>query len=253
VPRKPKKSSKPLWESEMNDKSFHSRKFTFFTELVCDRELGGREVRVAWILIDHINSKTGLCCPSIQTMANKLSYNERTVRRAIKRLENRGWFAREKRGRGTQYNPNYEKLENRTELSTFDEKENRTPLSTKADTTDPESGHTQSNEPTNKPKLKPKAPSGAAVLDSATLTVPEVKLSSDMKEWENAIAAAEPELSRWLGKAKLNKSGNGCIEIRVPSRFIRDQLINRIDTLQEILTKHGNKAGQINITVGGLS
>ncbi len=144
-----------------------AQRLSFYNQIVCDPELTGKALAVAWRLVDRINKDTGQCNPSLETISSELSCNEKTVRRAIKQLIDRKWFSKEKFGcSGTQYNPCYY----RTEVSSINDEDNRTALSLeetlpslKVDTSVPKTGHTLSNEPSLKPvnKLinKPSAPS----------------------------------------------------------------------------------------------
>jgi len=55
------------------------------------------------ILISHMNSKTGLCCPGQQTLAAKMGLTDRRVRDAIGELVRSGLITRTRRGRGYRY------------------------------------------------------------------------------------------------------------------------------------------------------
>jgi hypothetical protein len=52
--------------------------------------LKGADIRVLWVLIEHANTKTGLCYPAQERIAALLANPERTVRRAISSLSKGG-------------------------------------------------------------------------------------------------------------------------------------------------------------------
>jgi predicted transcriptional regulator len=54
--------------------------------------------RVACVILDHYNRKTGQCDPSLDTIAKLLSVNRRTIIRAVKRLHRLGFFLRNTHG-----------------------------------------------------------------------------------------------------------------------------------------------------------
>jgi predicted transcriptional regulator len=60
--------------------------------------LSGTDKRVATVLIDHFNRKTGQCDPSINTIAELLGVSPRTVVRSIARLVKSGLFRKIKHG-----------------------------------------------------------------------------------------------------------------------------------------------------------
>jgi hypothetical protein len=58
----------------------------------------GNDKRVAAVLIDHFNRKTGQCDPSLGTIAELLGVHSRTVMRSIRRLVRSGFFRKVKHG-----------------------------------------------------------------------------------------------------------------------------------------------------------
>jgi hypothetical protein len=58
----------------------------------------GNDKRVAAVLIDHFNRKTGQCDPSLNTIAELLSVHPRTIIRSIRRLVRTGFFRKVKHG-----------------------------------------------------------------------------------------------------------------------------------------------------------
>ena len=59
---------------------------------VMDPRLRGKAPAVLARLLDHHNSGTGLCFPSLKTLANSLCCEDRTVRSAIRLLEKNGYI-----------------------------------------------------------------------------------------------------------------------------------------------------------------
>ena len=53
-------------------------------------KLPPNEKSVITALCDHMNDKTGLCCPSYETLSEDTGYERTTVSRTIKKLRNRG-------------------------------------------------------------------------------------------------------------------------------------------------------------------
>jgi len=72
-------------------------------------EMGHSEFRVLFRLCWHLNEGDLLCCPSIEDLAGKTGMSERTVYRAIDKLESDGYIAvhRERWPNGTQKNNRY--------------------------------------------------------------------------------------------------------------------------------------------------
>jgi len=53
-------------------------------------KLPPNEKSVITALCDHMNDKTGLCCPSYETLSEDTGYERTTISRTIKKLRNRG-------------------------------------------------------------------------------------------------------------------------------------------------------------------
>lgn len=65
--------------------------------------LPGDELRLIIALHTYLNSDTGLCCPSVKTLAEQCYTSEGAIRRARIMLKKRGWLVTTKVGRKTQY------------------------------------------------------------------------------------------------------------------------------------------------------
>lgn len=85
--------------------TFTSAKLDWLDAVSIDPRVSTLEFRVAFIIAQHVNSETGKCCPSQETIATFIGKSDRAVREAVKRLEHFGWIIRRKRGQGTQYDP----------------------------------------------------------------------------------------------------------------------------------------------------
>ena len=95
--------------SVVTRKNANNARLKFFDRIVRDPGITGMAIKVAWRLVDRINNETGLCCPSVGLLTRELGANEKTIRRSVALLIDRGWFSKRRRGyRGTQYFPNYE-------------------------------------------------------------------------------------------------------------------------------------------------
>jgi hypothetical protein len=75
--------------------------------LSLDAELSGTEKRVAAVLIDSFNRKTGQCDPGLNRIASLLNLDRRTVIRAIKRIDGSGLIRRVRHG-GKSHRNSYE-------------------------------------------------------------------------------------------------------------------------------------------------
>jgi DNA-binding MarR family transcriptional regulator len=64
------------------------------------------DLLVLVLLADHLNGKTGLCCPSIPLLAEECRRDERSIFRALKRLEDQGHISRDS-GRGVGHSNRY--------------------------------------------------------------------------------------------------------------------------------------------------
>ncbi|MEP9347796.1 helix-turn-helix domain-containing protein [Xanthobacter sp. KR7-225] len=64
------------------------------------------------LLLDHLNSRTGQCNPSVARIASLLSLSRHAIMRSIAELENRGWVkADRKQGKRTDYELRFDRLE----------------------------------------------------------------------------------------------------------------------------------------------
>jgi hypothetical protein len=82
-------------------------------------ELSGPEKRVAGVLIDHFNRRTGQCDPSLNALADLIGMSRRTVMRAVARLVRLNFFRKARHG-GKFHRNSYEPV-----WSTFREAEGR--------------------------------------------------------------------------------------------------------------------------------
>ena len=77
--------------------------------LLCE-DLSGSEKRVAGVIIDHYNRKTGQCDPGMGTIARLVGVSRRTVIRAAGVLANKGYIRKLRHGgkfHRNQYEPNW--------------------------------------------------------------------------------------------------------------------------------------------------
>lgn len=61
-------------------------------------ELSGTEKRVAAVIVDHFNRKTGQCDPALDSIAKLLGVSRRTIIRAIGTLVRKGYFQKTRHG-----------------------------------------------------------------------------------------------------------------------------------------------------------
>src|SRR5436309_12799746 len=57
----------------------------------------GSTISVAARLLHHYNSRTGLCCPSLETLAKAVGISERQVGRCVDLLVKRKWLTKHQR------------------------------------------------------------------------------------------------------------------------------------------------------------
>ncbi len=94
------------------------------------------DLLVLVLLADHLNGKTGLCCPSIPLLAEECRCSERSIFRSLKRLEEQGHISRDS-GRGVGHSNRYrihpqgrrKKRAKPEPDSPSDEEQNLTPVS----------------------------------------------------------------------------------------------------------------------------
>jgi hypothetical protein len=96
---------------------------TLALKAIClTNELTGTEKRIAVVLLDHFNRKTGRCDPSYETMAKLLGVHRRTVGRGIKKAVKTKFFTMVRHGginNCNSYQPSwffYRELEERWKL-----------------------------------------------------------------------------------------------------------------------------------------
>ena len=69
------------------------------------------DFKVAFVVMQYVNEKTGDCYPSVDTIARKCGMSERHVTRALKRLCDSGWLERTRRPNNSNvYAPLYNAL-----------------------------------------------------------------------------------------------------------------------------------------------
>ena len=84
-------------KSEAHNKNWFAK---VHMQVIRDRDLSNGDKLVYCDLAGYANSKTGECYPSMQTIANDLSMSDRTVKRAIKTLVNKGYIRKVRKGQG---------------------------------------------------------------------------------------------------------------------------------------------------------
>ena len=73
-------------------KAVARQKYQFYNAMICDGGPSALQLRIAWRLIDRLNTDTGDAWPSYETLADELGVKPRSVIRAIKRLIKTDWF-----------------------------------------------------------------------------------------------------------------------------------------------------------------
>ena len=71
-----------------------------YDQIVLDNRLKATDLRVGWVLLQHVNKDTGRCWPSVRSLAERCRLTERSVQRSLRRLEDCGWYARVGAGGG---------------------------------------------------------------------------------------------------------------------------------------------------------
>jgi hypothetical protein len=84
---------------------FTRRKLNWLDRAMHDARLKPSEKLVAWKISYHLNRTTLDCWPAQATMAADLNIDERTVRRAVPRLESLGYIRVDLSGRQLRYAP----------------------------------------------------------------------------------------------------------------------------------------------------
>ena len=98
----------------MERSTLHKQKWV--TKVATDGSLKGGETRVAVLLADYCNLKTGRCFPSQQTLAKRLNLSSRQVNTLIQNLKQKGYIGLIKRGNNNsgsnQYQINFALIDN---------------------------------------------------------------------------------------------------------------------------------------------
>ena len=86
---------------------FREVKLQWLQQLSCDRDLSDSARSVAlYIVTTHLNGHTEKAWPSYQTIADATGKSVKTIQRAVRELEVKGWFEVE-RGNGVGHNTEY--------------------------------------------------------------------------------------------------------------------------------------------------
>ncbi len=85
-------------------KNFTSWKLDILDAMSCDPKMQGKDFQVAFRLIQHMNSRTRECFPSMAIIAAQADCDVKTVERSLRRLERiSGWIERERPNRNKSY------------------------------------------------------------------------------------------------------------------------------------------------------
>ncbi len=90
---------------------FHKRRNEFQNRLRFDHRLNHSTVRVALEITSLINAKKGYAWPTYEWLAAECFYHRNTVRRAVWKLHEKGWFIVDYsrgQGRANRYTPVYD-------------------------------------------------------------------------------------------------------------------------------------------------
>jgi hypothetical protein len=88
----------------MDARNFYREKMLWLNALAIECDLKPTTFRVAYIIADHFNWVSGLGWPSRGRLAEKTCLSSKSISRAIKQLEERGWLkVNRKRERSNQY------------------------------------------------------------------------------------------------------------------------------------------------------
>lgn len=90
-----------------NHRPFREVKLQWLQQLSCDKELSDNARSVAlYIVTTHMNGHTEKAWPSYQTIADATGKSVKTIQRAVRELEVKGWFEVQ-RGNGVGHNTEY--------------------------------------------------------------------------------------------------------------------------------------------------
>ena len=94
-------------------------KWRLLGAIMADHRLRPTTKQVAYVLLDHCNSKTGRCDPSRVTLARETGVDLSSVKRSIRQLVDAGWFRQSMsavgRGHSNQYDPAFDRIASRGE------------------------------------------------------------------------------------------------------------------------------------------
>ncbi|MDD1498572.1 helix-turn-helix domain-containing protein [Agrobacterium sp. CNPSo 3708] len=86
---------------------FRDVKLQWLQQLSCDKDLSDSARSVAlYIITTHLNGHTEKAWPSYQTIADATGKSVKTIQRAVRELEVKGWFEVQ-RGNGVGHNTEY--------------------------------------------------------------------------------------------------------------------------------------------------
>lgn len=86
---------------------FREVKLQWLQQLSCDKDLNDNARSVAlYIVTTHLNGHTEKAWPSYQTIADSTGKSVKTIQRAVRELEDKGWFEVQ-RGNGIGHNTEY--------------------------------------------------------------------------------------------------------------------------------------------------
>ena len=68
-------------------------------------KMKGAEFMVYYALVKHFNTESGLCCPSIQTLADEIGRSKRSVQMALEQLQDYGMIIKKSRVKSASRNP----------------------------------------------------------------------------------------------------------------------------------------------------
>jgi predicted transcriptional regulator len=92
----------------LGNKTWTSAKMNWLECIAFDRDLKPVDFKVAFVIVQHTNAKTGECYPSEQTIAYKCNLSIRHIRRSLERLCTAKWITRKRRpNTSTVYTPLY--------------------------------------------------------------------------------------------------------------------------------------------------
>jgi hypothetical protein len=207
--------------------------------------LSGSDKRVAAVLIDHFNRKTGQCDPSLNTVADLIGVDRRTVVRCISRLVRSGLFCKIRHG-GKFHRNSYEPI-----WSAFhhlddawkDRRKARRAASASPNVSHSEGQLRHSADGKDVTQTYPKNHFKETLLAEASNTQQRALNESkdrlkDFKGWSGAEDALE-RLKKWIGESACRSwfrdvefvaYHDGIIVLSVLNVFYRVSITNRYET-----------------------